>query len=47
MVMEDCEVCNLEDDTTIFVCDKDINSIKDKLEKSSDIAIEWFRTNYF
>ena len=45
--MEDSDVCNFADDTTIYVCDKDLNEMKRKLEKSSDIAIEWFRTNYF
>jgi hypothetical protein len=45
--MKDCEVCNFADDTTIFVCDKDLDVMRYKLEKSADIAIEWFRTNYF
>ena len=45
--IKDCEVCNFADDTTIFACDKDIDEMKNKLEKSADIAIEWFKTNYF
>ena len=44
---EECDVCNFADDTTIFVCSNNIDEMKDKLEKSADIAIEWFRTNYF
>ena len=44
---EDCEVCNFADDTTIFACNKNIDEIKEILEKSADIAIEWFKTNYF
>ena len=46
LFIKDGEVCNFADDTTIFVCDKDLNVVKDKLEKSADSAIEWFRLNY-
>ena len=45
--MEDSGVCNFADDTTIYVCDKNIHEMKRKLEKSSDIAIQWFKSNYF
>ena len=44
---EDCEVCNFADDTTIFVCSKNLEEMTNKLEQSADTAIEWFRTNYF
>ena len=33
LFIKDGEVCNFADDTTIFVCDKDLNVVKDKLEK--------------
>ena len=45
--IKDCEVCNFADDTTIFACDKDMDVMKNKLEKSADTSIEWFKTNYF
>ena len=45
--MEDCELCNFADDTTLFECDQDINRLISKLEKSADVAIRWFKINYF
>ena len=45
--VKDCDICNFADDTTIYFCGHDLNELKSKLEKSADIAIEWFRTNYF
>ena len=44
---KDCEVCNFADDTTLFACDKNVYTMTDKLEKSSDVAIQWFSMNYF
>ena len=43
----DCEICNFADDITLFVCCKDKAEMKNKLEKKADIAIQWFKTNYF
>ena len=44
--MEDCDVCNYADDTTIYACDKALNEVIRKLEISSNIAINWFNVNY-
>ena len=44
--IEDSDVCNYADDTTIYVCSKDLQEIKRKLEASSNIAIKWFHKNY-
>jgi hypothetical protein len=38
-----CEVCNFAYDTILFVCCKDIEEMKDKLEKNADIAILWLK----
>ena len=38
--MEDCELCNFADDTTIFECDEDLNRLISKLEISADVAIK-------
>ena len=43
----DCKICNFADDTMLFVCCKDKAEMKNKLEKNADIAIQWFKTNYF
>ena len=39
------EVCNFADDTTSFVCDKDLNSLIKRLEHDSLLASEWFQNN--
>ena len=37
---ESTEVCNFANDTTFFVCDKDLNSLIKRLEHDSLLAIE-------
>ena len=37
---------NFADDTTPYVCDKNLEFVLAKLENSSDIAIKWFEDNY-
>ena len=44
-VTESTVVCNFADDTTLFVCDKDLNSLIKRLEHGSLLAIEWFQNN--
>ena len=39
-------MCNFADDTTPFVCDTDLETVLNKLENNSAIAITWFETNY-
>ena len=38
-------VCNFADDTTIYACDKVLNSLMNRLEHDSYLAIEWFESN--
>ena len=40
------EVCRFFDDTTFFSCDKDQESLINRLERDSFLAIEWFQNNY-
>ena len=40
------DTCNYADDTTFYVCDKDLNHLTKKLEHDSLLAIEWFDSNY-
>ena len=39
-------MCNFADDTTFYACDRDVNSLINKLEHDSYLAIEWFENNY-
>ena len=43
--MEDCNVCNFADDTTIYTSDKCIFNVISKLERDTKNALEWFRDN--
>ena len=45
LFVESTEVCNFADDTTFFACEKDLNSLINRLEHDSLIAIEWFENN--
>ena len=39
-------MCNFADDTTFYACDRDVNSLINKLEHDSYLATEWFENNY-
>ena len=45
-ILKECDVCNFADDTTPYVCDKDIKNLFLRLEHDSALAIEWFQYNY-
>ena len=40
------QVCNFADDTTFYVCDKDLNTLINRLEDDTSLAIEWFENNF-
>ena len=40
-----CDVCNFADDTTPYVCSKNLEFVLTKLEEHFNIAIEWFENN--
>ena len=40
-----CKICNLADDTTPYVCDKNLNFVMQQLEQQSNIALKWFEDN--
>ena len=44
-IAESTNVCNFADDTTFYACDKDVNSLINRLEHDSYLAIEWFENN--
>ena len=45
-VNEQTNVCNYADDTTIYACDQDLESVLQRLEHDSLLAIEWFETKW-
>ena len=42
---ESTNVYNFVDDTTFCACDNDLNSLINRLEHDSHLAIEWFENN--
>ena len=42
---ESTNVCNFSGDTTFYVCDKDLNSLINRLEHDSNLVIQWFENN--
>ena len=39
-------VCNFADDTTLYACNQDLESVLQRLEHDSLLAIEWFESNF-
>ena len=37
-----CSICNFADDTTLYVCDKNLNFVMQQLEQQSNIALKGF-----
>ena len=40
-----CDICNFADDTTLYVCDKNLNFVMQQIEQQSNIALKWFEDN--
>ena len=40
------QVSSFADDTTFYVCDKDLNTLINKLEHNTALAVEWFESNF-
>ena len=43
---EQTDVCNYADDTTFYACNLDLETLLQRLEHDSLLAIEWFESNY-
>ena len=39
------QVCNFTDETTSYVCNKDLNTLINRLEYDPALALEWFQNN--
>ena len=44
--IQETDICNYADDTTIYTCDTRLENVVSTLENDSKIIIEWFRNNY-
>ena len=40
------QVCNFADDTTFYVCNKDFNTLINRIEHDIALAVEWFENNF-
>ena len=40
------DICNYADDTTIYACNSDLNTIINRLEIDSAVLARWFSKNY-
>ena len=40
------QVCNFADNTTFYVCGKDLNTFINRLEHDTALAVEWFENNF-
>ena len=44
--LNEIDIYNFVDDTTLYVCDPNLKSVLEKLEHNSELAITWFEMNY-
>ena len=40
------QVCNFADDTTFYECDKDLNTLINRLKHDTTLAVEWFENTF-
>ena len=40
------QICNFADETTFYICDKDLNVLINRLEHDTSLAVEWFENNF-
>ena len=45
-INEETDVCNFADDTTLYACDMNLDTVLNKLEHDALLVIEWFEANY-
>ena len=46
LFIQDSDICNYADDTTIYTCNKNLDNIVHKLENDCTIALKWFADNF-
>ena len=45
-LLNDIDISNFADDTTRYVCDVNLESLLEKLEENSQLAVTWLEKNY-
>ena len=43
--LNNTNICNFADDTTLYVCDMSLDKVKEKLNKDIKLALTWFKNN--
>ena len=46
MFLNGVGISNYADDTTLYICDEDLEVVMTKLEKNTEISIFWFESNF-
>ena len=46
LFIQNVDVCNYADDTTIYTCDKNLRNITHRLEHDCSVALKWFSDNF-
>ena len=46
LFIQNSDICNYADDTTIYTCNKSLDNIVHRLENDCSIASEWFADNF-
>ena len=44
--VDDIEICNYADDTTLYTCDQNLQNMVESMENISLKVIKWFSNNY-
>ena len=44
--IQDTDICNYADDTTLYTCDNNLDNVLVRLENDSHIVIKWFTDNF-
>ena len=46
LFIQNSDICNYADDTTIYACNKNLDNISRRLETYCSVALEWFADNF-
>ena len=45
-LIKECDICNFDDDNTIYACDQDISVVLNQLNNDLKNALNWFKCNF-
>ena len=46
LFIQNSDICNYADDTTIYACNTNLDNISERLENDCGLALEWFADNF-